>query len=100
MKKSVNGKTFDEIFEQKGEIIETKDLFFNTVYLFVSENYKFIAELSHVDDIDGMLMLNDSICNDGEFDSDEGKMGLYADFIYVPTEAQISLLNLYKSESK
>jgi len=98
MKKSVNGKTFDEIFGQKGDMLETKGLFYNTRYLFVSSDYVYIAELSHIDDDDGMLMFNDSICNDGEFDSDNGEKGIYADFIYVPTPDQIALLELYKSD--
>lgn len=98
MKKSVNGKSFDEIFEQKGERIQSFMLRNGHFYLSIGTldepksiieydlYYNYNIHCSEILTIGGLLaQVRKTISIDGDF--------------FKATTDQIALLNLYKSEA-
>lgn len=99
MKKlSVNGKTFEEIFEERGIEVNVFDMVENETYLISCNDYA-IDWISVFDKLKGgQLFRKRSLANSGrpyghgDINIDE------ASFVYTATKNQIALLNLYKSQ--
>lgn len=104
-KLSVNGKTFDEIFEQRGKQIQPQTMKNGNIYL-LDQNGKF--------EWNWLIIFNKlknqsvwscfELCNDVSYDD---KPFLFATShlsevtsFHEATPDQIALLNLYKSQSK
>jgi len=99
MKKSVNGKSFDEIFGQRGEEVAPSELKTSNIYLFDQEGvytWNWLAVLSNHNTREypfgfSISSKNEIIIGMG-IDEDEVKT------IYEATPDQIDLLNSYKNE--
>lgn len=101
MKKSVNGKTFDEIFEQRGKEATLEEMVKGRTYLF--EQLKqwgwfFLGEYSTDFSMRGWIGINIGIWSTGGItDCDSISCG-EVDKIFEATPDQIDLLNAYKNE--
>jgi hypothetical protein len=104
MKKlSVNGKTFDEVFAERGEAIIPLNLKECEIYLQICDKsgyisirhiYKIVFSEAYTDFFISSSGYYGSICGDTRYhDLDEN----YNKF-YEATQNQIELLNLYKNE--
>jgi len=100
MKKSVNGKSFDEIFEERGK--EVKNMVKGIAYLILCDDsdlwlFTFNGILNRKYSYIGCLT---SLCHDGTCYTYTEDMGFEpSDFIkaFTATQNQIALLNAYKS---
>lgn len=99
MKKlSVNRKSFDEIFEQRGAmLLNIESLSFGEIYLFVGRrNTLSIFELGRREGYS--YLFNCEIENNGDFHTvNQYHLALDSE-IHIATPDQIALLNLYKSQ--
>lgn len=100
MKKSVNGKTFDEIFAQRGKRISIGELKEGKVYLFDQKrrfDWDWIGRVANTVPLyDLFILLKEHIPSDG---SDCRGAGIYSrdvTAIHEATPDQIDLLNAYK----
>lgn len=99
MKNSVNGKTFDEIFEQRGRKVSVKKMVIGNVYFYpsVSNNpWAWIFILKSIDIENHDVMDSFSVDDEG-YTCDKNSSG-FADSViyYKATPDQIALLNSYK----
>jgi hypothetical protein len=111
MKKSVNGKSFDEIFEQRGKEVQVSEMVENTTYLFVTNPEifaqvsigrfcKFQKEQERVDAIiTGQVFTSGNFYENKESDKC-GILMAHQKSIFEATTDQRELLNAYKNESK
>jgi len=100
MKKSVNGKSFDEIFAERGAQVQVEEMKIGEYYF--TECPTFLIDwISIFDKIDeGKVWRIISIANSGNLYGN-GSIGINEiGVIFTATPDQIALLNLYKSESK
>jgi hypothetical protein len=113
MKKSVNGKSFDEIFEQRGKEVNISDMIDNECYLIVQQgfDYNWIVIFDNIICKHSVASCTDvptSAClasDDAYFDTNEKGSGFGLEYysirgVYEATPDQRELLNAYKNESK
>lgn len=103
-KLSVNGKSFDEIFDQRGDFIDNLCFVSNEVYLNTWDEEGVSASWIFEQAKDGQLDIVKPICTisyNGRFFrfSDSVKVRISnSDKFFKATTDQIALLNLYKSQ--
>jgi len=101
MKKSVNGKSFDEIFEERGQECKYKLLTAGDSYLWGCTSGTLI--LLTINDISGKVLTTSiDIADDSSIDYGWRWMGahLVVNKFFTATKNQIQLLNAYKNDQK
>jgi len=107
MKKSVNGKSFDEVFEQRGEEVKLDEMKKGEVYLL---DFTYLFQCIKLARFDGMqpekervdVLVLSRLYNDGDYAENEpgdgcGSLSTEIDKIFSATPDQIALLNSYKN---
>ena len=102
MKKSVNGKSFDEIFGQRGRGIRTKEIKAGAVVLNVYEftftDFIWISIERRIKIRNGLIYTGECLYEDGQY-MKTNFYTLNSEFkFYEATPDQIALLNAYKYE--
>jgi len=108
MKKSVNNKTFDEIFGQRGKKIDVDQMKMGGVYLLVTpdrvynwmiEFYCFIPKRFLVEVVDTAALSSDDATFFNQKPEDEkGLLLSELGYIHEATPDQIALLKAYKND--
>jgi|SRR5665647_18591 len=99
MKNSVNGKTFDEIFDQFARQINPESMDKGLIYFATDDGNRWIFEFSGVSNAESydLYMFNDSIGNCDGFENNNGSEGVSNGCqFYEATPDQIALLKSYK----
>ena len=101
MKHSINGKTFDEIFGQRGEEVKTNGLKEGEVYIWINDVYSRML-IKYTRSGTNYISAEFAIATDGSisdyFDWFNDKM--IRSRFFTATSDQISLLNSYMNESE
>lgn len=90
MKKSVNGKSFDEVFGQRGKSVSFAKLKINVVY-FCEESD---ADYACIFIGNSLLLTEEGILYTSRYDDSIFEK----DGLFIATPDQITLLNAYKNE--
>jgi hypothetical protein len=101
MKKEVNGKSFDEIFAQRGKRVSFGELKEGKVYLFDQKgrfDWDWIGRVAKRGPLYGIDILLEGlrIASDGDEGCGAGLDSIYVRAIHEATPDQIDLLNAYK----